>query len=223
MTTKLGTFKAACRHLGEPPLNTVSPNPSNLLSRSLNSAYEDVVERCLTKTNFNFAQVRGILARLDSTPKYGFAYYYQRPADALRIVYLSPSGFEFQPMPPNSYVEDQNDDGTPGGIATDAEALYARWNSRTRVEMPGLWEPNFARFVSLELALEIAPIVKPSAIETITKARNAVEHEAIGMSAVQQSRMVRKSGSWSTANRRHSRGGNGGGGSSSLSGAPEQN
>ncbi len=214
MTTQLAIFNECARLTGQPRLNTTAS--VNTLSRHLNSAYGEVTERCLQKTNFNFAMKRGILTRLSTTPDFGFAYYYQRPADMVRLIYLNYSGFDFQPAPADSYLEETI------GFATDASNVYARWVSRDVRDTPGIWDPSFARFVEVELALAVAPHVNTSAIEGLTKERSKVEREAIGLSAAQQNRTQRKPGRWSTANQRRSRGGNYGGSSGSLNGGPEQ-
>jgi len=216
MATQLGIFNECARLTGQPRLNVVNPSPSNTLARHLNSAYSGVVERCLQKTNFNFAMKRGILTQLASEPVFGFQYYYQRPADMIRLIQLNYSGYDFQPAPADSYAEETT------GFATDAENVYARWVSSDVRDTPGVWDPSFTRFVEVELALAVAPHVNTSVIEGLTKERSKVEREAIAISGTQQSRSQRRPGRWSTANQRRSRGGNYGGSSGSLNGGPEQ-
>lgn len=215
MTTQLEVWNEVARLLGQPPINTLAPDPSTELSRQLTAGWRSVVERCLEQTSFRFAMKRGALARIGSNA-FGFAYRYQRPADCLRMVELSMSGRDFDPMPAESYVEES------GVYATDADALYGHWVTSDAIDQPGRWSSTFTEYVSLKLALSIAPNVNASAIDMLIKLLPPAEKKAMAVDAVQQTRRQRRSGSWSTANMRHSRGGDSRGRGGSISGRPEQ-
>jgi hypothetical protein len=106
------------------------------------------------------------------------------------------------------------------GIITRASALYAKWVSYDAADNPGRWSETFLRYASLLLAQRCIKL-NTSRESAIMKELEVVKKEAISLDAVQGQATQRQQGSWSTANRRRSRGG-APGGFTSGSGLPEQ-
>lgn len=147
MSTRLLVMNEAARHLGEPPMN--DPDEDGNLGRTLRDAWPSSVKSCFEQGQWNFAQKRIKLEKIQDKPVYGFCNYYQLPADHMRTVFMSEWGFEEGWL--NQFSEES------GKIATDAQSLYLRYISETYVARVGDWPQVFADFVSADLASRTQP------------------------------------------------------------------
>jgi hypothetical protein len=193
VATQLTVFNDALLILGQAPLDNAAPSPSNERSRVLNANWQGTVEYCLEQAAWDFAEERGALSRLTDAPAFGYRYYYALPDDCLRVTFVSESGMEEDNL--LRYKVEK------GRIATDAEAVYAKWVSSTAIDAPGRWSSTFARFVATELAVRTAPKLNASALVFATKEREKVKPEAEGVDSAQNPPQFRKAGSWARAAR----------------------
>lgn len=204
-TTQLNVYNRVASLLAQPVMSVVNPDPSNEFSRALNRTWSEVVNGCLERTEFDFAKSRAALSRVLPAPIFGWSYYYQKPADCVRMVRLSQTGLPFDKLGPESWQEEE------GKYATNTEVLYIEYVTANAINYPGRWSTSFAEFVACEQAKLIGPKINSGAMETVIKAADRAEKKACSLDAVQGPVRLRRQGSWASANRRHSRGGNPGG------------
>lgn len=196
MASQLTVYNNTLALLQQSPLSTPDPNPTTESSRMLNANWESIVETCFEQGDWDFAQVRGILARSAETPAFGYAYYYEIPADMLRFTYVSETGAVNDPL-----LRYQIEGGR---IATDATAIYATWVSTNARDTPGRWSATFARYVAAELAFRCLKL-NTSAAEAIEKERGSTKKLSLGIDAVSDPPAFRAPGSWVRAIRSGSR------------------
>ena len=195
MSTKLAIFNGTRGILLQGHQSTENPNPSDECSKLLLEHYDRAVGRALEAGNWDFAIRKMILPRLVDVPLFGYTYYYQKPAWR-RLVFLSETGFPRDSMGPGSYEIDET------GIATNVGALYCSYVTPDAVNTPGSWSESFSRYVEFELA-EACIKVNRGVLKTIIEGKSRIRKEALGIDATQSPPVQRRSGSWSTANRRH--------------------
>lgn len=187
MPTQLSCFNDALLILGQAPLDNPNPNPSNERSRILNANWQPAVEHCLEQAAWDFAEKRGILSRVTPAPAFGYSFYYNLPADCLRLTFVSQSGLEGDDLLTYKVEE--------GKIATSAETVYAKWVSSETIAFPGRWSSTFARYVATELAVRSFKL-NASALEHAKDERKKAMREAPGVDAVQNPPQFRKPGQW---------------------------
>ena len=190
-TTMLETWNAALFLLGSSAANTTTP--SNEATRALNEAWRGAVKTCLEQGDFDCAKQRGALSVVEPAPAFGWTYYYAIPADSLRLVYVSQTGMQNDPLLRYA-IED-------GKIATDATTVYAIWISSTVIDTPGKWSSNFGNFVAATLASRCLRL-NPSARDDVQLALKRANAGAQGVDAVQNPPTFRRPGQWASAARR---------------------
>lgn len=209
MATQLELWNQALTFLQQPMMQSTETSTPNEAWRLLNAGWRSAAKQAIEAGNWDFAIKRGTFARIGQTPAYGYDFYYQIPADCARLVFVSQTGNKDEPMHPGTWEVDGSK------FATSAETVYARWVSYDAVSQPGIWSETFLRYAAAELAIRCIKL-NSGQMEFIMKERSKVTDEALSLDAVQHGVTQRKPGTWSTANRRRSRGG------ASGSGLPEQ-
>jgi hypothetical protein len=215
MAVLLDLFNGALGILQQPPMTTTEPATTTESSRLLNANWRGAVRQCLEAADWDFAIKRAALTQNGTVSGSGDPplNIFTVPADVARLVYVSDTGWDRR-MSPGGWEREVT------GIITRASALYARWVSYDALEAPGRWSETFVRYASLLLAQRCIKI-NTSVMGNIMDELKVVKKEAISLDSVGASPTLPQSGSWSTANRRHSRGG-ARGGFTGGSGLPEQ-
>jgi hypothetical protein len=192
MPTKLSIFNEALRILGQPRLTT--PEAETEPARQLRDAYEGAVMACYEAGNFNHTIRRAVLARLGTTPAWGYQYYYQLPTDFKKVAEITSSGLPDDPLVDYEIEE--------GGLATDADAVYLKYvSSELLVLTPGVWSQSFADFVSGTLAARTAPKIASSNIELAVEWEKRHRLKALAIDAVQNPPRRRIPGRWAASAR----------------------
>ena len=86
MATEVSICSNALRKLGDDPITSLTEDTER--ARLCNAFYESSRDSLLRSHPWNFAITRATLAKLSSTPAYGFAYQYALPTDpyCLRVL-----------------------------------------------------------------------------------------------------------------------------------------
>jgi hypothetical protein len=212
----LDLFNGALGLLQQPAMTTTEPSTTTEASRLLNANWRGAVRQALESADWDFGIERGALSQTgtvsdsDDPP----LVIYGLPSDVARLIYVSDTGWE-RKMPPGGWEREAT------GIVTRAEALYAKWVSYDALDAPGRWSETFLRYASCLLAQRCYKL-NTGALSSIVEELKIVKKEAISLDSVQGQPTQRQPGTWSTANRRHSRGGAPGGAFITGSGLPEQ-
>ncbi len=191
-TTQLSLYNAALRHLGERKLASLSDATEP--RRYLDDEYPDTVLLCLRAGNWNFA-IRSV--QMDAsgvvTPQFGYQSAFEKPADWLRTVVLSPSE-TFRP--PLRDYQDQS-----GYWIANLQTLYARYVSATLGMNLALWPPDFAEYVGAALARTIALRITASddKFEKAEQREKKYRTRAIATDAMDQAADAMPSGTWVTS------------------------
>lgn len=204
MPTQLDLYNEALGILRQERMTVVSPAETTSASRAMNQHWRAAVRQGLEKGDWDFAKKRAALSRSGTVPVMEFAYYYDLPAECARVTWVSETGVRSDVLPPGGYELE------PGKLATNAETVFVKFISYEAVDTPGLWTSLFLRYAGLILAHKAIKL-NPGVLKAILEEMPMREAEAEGLDAVQDSPSLRRPGSWSTANRRHSRGGSRGG------------
>jgi hypothetical protein len=215
MAVLLDLFNGALNALQQPVLSTTDPNPSTEASRLLNANWRGAAKQALEAADWDFAIKRSALTQTGTVAGSGDPplNIYAVPADVARLTYVSDTGWD-RKMPPGGWEREA------AGIVSLAAALYAKWVSYDALDAPGRWSETFLRYGALLLAQRSIKL-NASMLNAIVEELKVVKKEAISLDAVQAQPTLPQQGSWSTANRRHSRGG-ARGGFTGGSGLPEQ-
>ncbi len=147
MTTQLEVVNNALALCEEPPLTSLALNTE--ATRQCNAHWPQAVRSAFEVSTPNFALRRVQLNTFPTAPAFGYRAAYQKPADWVRTVSLSPSGKPMDPM--RSFV----DEG--GLILTDDGAAFMVYVSSGFFTLLGAWPAVFADFVAAELAQRVAP------------------------------------------------------------------
>lgn len=191
MPTKTDVYNMALGLLGQTLVDSDLDTTENTVV--LNGHWNSVCELCHEKTAWDFAKVRVQLARLSSTPVFGYDYYYAVPSDLLRMLTISQSG-----LVGDDFLDYESE---PGKIATSAETLYITYVSDTSISAVGRWSASFAYYVATELATRSMAKINPSAKDDIVRERKKAASDAIGLDATQGPPQQRRLGSWARAAR----------------------
>jgi hypothetical protein len=84
MASKVSISNLALTILGADRITSLEDNNEN--ARRLTAIYDQCLEDVLRAHPWNFALVRQGLARLATTPTFGYIYEYQLPGDCLRVI-----------------------------------------------------------------------------------------------------------------------------------------
>ena len=150
MATQLSVANGALRHLGPQRIDNLS-DTTKKAARALNDAWTDAVKFCFEDYNWNFASERASLALHETTPAFGYDYYYVMPPDWMKTINHTRSEDEDDKLDLYTY-EAGGTTATKGLIATDASAVYLRYVSSNYMTRYGNWPQNFADYVSAKLA-----------------------------------------------------------------------
>jgi len=195
MATKIGVFNAALGLLGITSL--ASPTDDNEVGRTLRSHWEAASDAAFEAGIWNFATERVELARLSAVPTFGYAYYYQLPADYQRLGFITETGRENDPL--LGYKEEK------GRIATDAERVFISYVSNLARVAVGNWSQAFADYVSAELANRAAPKIAIDQVDKMPKVLKDAKSNALNIDAVVQPPQFRRPGRFIRAVMRGSR------------------
>jgi len=142
MATKISVFNTALGYMGKTALQ--SPEDDDENGRTLRSHWVPAVDAAFESGGWNFAMKRVQLSRTSPAPTFGFEYYYNLPSDWQRIIYVSATGFENDPL---LFYEEED-----GKIATNADRVYLKYVSNLSRFEVGKWSQAFADYVAGELA-----------------------------------------------------------------------
>lgn len=110
-------------------------------ARAVNLLYDSVRDATLRSHPWNFAIARARLARLTETPAFTWSYYYQLPADFLRLLEVNPSTRDPYRLEGNRIATN----------ASTCEIVYVR-----RIEDETQFDPLFVQAFATRLAIELA-------------------------------------------------------------------
>jgi hypothetical protein len=155
--TKLQLYNDALRIIGERKL--ASETEARESRYRLDDIYDfGAIDYCLEITKPRFASLVDKISTSVTSTEYGFANTFDLPADYLAMVGLfSDAGLD---EPITRFIEQGRT------IATDHAAVYLRYTSTTSGAVLASWPPSFTRLVSAYLAKELAPRIRPDAIES---------------------------------------------------------
>lgn len=192
MTSRLGLYNRACRHLGERTLASLSESVET--RRALDAAWDDgFIKYCLEQGQWNFAMRSvSLTASPDVTPGFGLRYAFDVPTDWVRTVALS--GDEFFSVP--------YDDAVMEGEYWYAaiQPIYLRYvsNDASFGSDLSLWPETFTQFAAAHLAEQAcsAATGSESKIDRIRKDVKRLLADARGKDAMNEGTQFPPQGSW---------------------------
>jgi len=192
MATKLSVFNEALRILAQPLVASPSGPGEDL--RQLNGAWDSVIRACYEIGNWNFLVTRAELARAAEVPVWGYSYYYTLPTDFSRVVEISETGVNHDPL--LRYEIER------GKVATNVETVYLKYISTNIAAItPGDWSQAFADYVGASLALRTAPKLNPANLELADGLVKSSRVRALSTDAIQNPPAMRQQGNWARAAR----------------------
>jgi hypothetical protein len=189
MADKLYIFNEAARICSTSALQTVDETGETGLQ--LRNAWDGCVAYCFEQSGWQMAEKRAQLSRLVAAPEFGYAYFYQLPADCIRLLAVLESGVE------NDVTIRYKLEG--GRIASDADTIYVRYLSHDKFDRPGQWSQTFADWVAAELASRVAPKLNPKSVEFAMGQAKKRKSEARNLDALQQPAKLHRMSSWARA------------------------
>lgn len=138
MASKVEICNLALAKIGQPAIMSLDDNSPR--ARYCLQEYDSALEAALRSYPWPFAIVRKELGRKQKAPIFGFAYYYEIPADSVRIVDIFTGGQKYQ-------IESE-------GLATNAEHVAIRYVSK-KIPVEKL-DPQTLEVVVLALAVRIS-------------------------------------------------------------------
>lgn len=173
--TKLGATRIQSRTDGTPNANT------------MNDVYDDILEDLLRHHHWNFATKKVQLARLVSTPEFGFQFKYQLPAGIQRVV---------------SVHADNQGNSTPeysieeGVIHASSSEIYLEYI--VTVDDPNLMTSDFRKAFSMELASQTALKITGSSkvMDSMEKSAISALRRAKGSDSIENFPDQLQEGSW---------------------------
>jgi len=141
VTSKVSMCNSALIKLGTATITSLSDGTKN--GRLCNQRYDALRDELLRKHAWNFAIVQAEFARLVETPEFDLTYYYQIPADCIRILSLSDPDIKYR-------LEG-------GKIACDESTLKGRYIKREEdpIKYDALFIESFAWRMAWDLALVV--------------------------------------------------------------------
>jgi len=133
--SEVAICNSALTRLGAARISSLDDNSTE--GQLCREQYSKVRDMLLRSHPWRFSMERTELARLDSTPAYGFDFQYQLPGDCLRVVEM-----EFQ----QSY--DWTVEGTK--LLTNKESCNIKYIKK--IEDPGVFDPFFSEVLAAALA-----------------------------------------------------------------------
>lgn len=161
----------ALDHLNVSPITTIT-NPTDKVGKVLDRWYDNTRRATLRFHTWNFAMKRASIAKLVTTPEFGYAYEYQLPADYLRIVEVGDG---------NIYTDYGIETGKLLIDETSSDGLDIRYVfDNTNVDK---YDPLFVELIALELAHNICFALTGNVVlkRELRMARDEKRREALGV------------------------------------------
>lgn len=176
MASQVAICNLALTSLGADRITALSDNNEN--ARRLTAIYDYCLEDVLRAHPWNFAITRELLAKLTSTPTYGYDYEYQLPSACLRVIEVTDG---------TNIITDYKIEGRK--ILTDYDPIYIKYIAD--VGDPNQYTSQFVFLLASRLAAELAyPITNNKSTAElafnnyltrlqITKETNAQESDSV--------------------------------------------
>jgi hypothetical protein len=175
--SKISIYNAALGHLGERKLSSLTENREP--RRVLDDYYADIIGLCLEKHPWKFAVRHSeISASASVTPDFGFNNAFAKPDDWIRsIKFSADSTFSGSPLRMSEELD---------YWYADCDPLYVMYvsNSATLGGMRlGKWSEAFEEYVTLRLAMAIAPRItgNKADIDLLMKRAKRAFNEAVAV------------------------------------------
>lgn len=195
MTSEVSIINEALLELGQKTI--VARTDDSTDARTMDDLFDSTRDNLLRRHTWNFATKRIKLARSANTPAFEFAYQYPVPSDWLRTVVVSASDHGHTDI-----AYKQAYDATDGRvILSDATELWLAYVGQ--VTDPGVFGPDFARLLALDLAQRACIKLKNSRPlrEGLEKSYKAQWLAATSADAIEDMPDRRPEGSWVTGRR----------------------
>ena len=141
MASRVAISNLALTVLGADRITSLDDNSEN--ARRLTAVFDYCREDVLRAHPWNFAIIRAQLARLASTPAFGYDYEFQLPADCLRVIEVNDG---------TSLITDYKIEGRK--VLCDNDTLYTKYIGD--VIDPNQYTSQFISVLSSRLAAELA-------------------------------------------------------------------
>ena len=138
-TSKVDIANRALKKLGQPLITALPPSENNKAAVAINNMFEPIRNNLLRMHPWNFAIKRATLAKLSSTPAWGWSYEYGLPGDFLCLIDVKDN--IKHAIESNKILTDE--DGTIG-----IRYVY-------KVEDTSQFDPTFSEAFATKLALEL--------------------------------------------------------------------
>ena len=142
--------------LGEASINDLDDDLDS--ARALKRLYTIALDAALRDHNWNFAQIRRVLARHAETPEYEFSYQYTLPSDPYCLRVLETSLDTDEPWRIETFKSGSEQSRVIVTNATAVEILYI-----AKLTDPVLWDALFADAMGFELAFRACYAIKSNA------------------------------------------------------------
>ena len=143
MASRVSIANIAMTILGADRITSFEDNAEN--PRRLTAIYDECVEDVLRSHPWNFAIVRAQLARLSSTPAFGFDYEFQLPGDCLRVIEVNDG---------TMIIKDSDFKIEGRKLLSDKDSLYVKYIGN--VTDPNQYTSQFIYVLASRLAAELA-------------------------------------------------------------------
>jgi len=141
MSTRVSISNLALTILGADRITSIEDNNEN--ARRLAAIYDSCLDDVLRAHPWNFAIKRQLLARLTSTPVFGYDYEYQLPSDCIRVLEVN----DGSNLISNYVIEGRK-------LLVDEDSVYIKFIER--ITDPNYYTPQFIMVLSSRLAAELA-------------------------------------------------------------------
>ena len=141
MASEVDICNMALRRLGAERITSLADTTKR--AKLCNDAYTLVRDRVLRSHPWNFAMRRVTLAKLVTTPEFGFDNEFQLPSDCLRVIRID----DYEPEEINYVVEGDK-------LLIDEPSVKISYISK--VTNTAEYEANFIQVLAWELALELS-------------------------------------------------------------------
>lgn len=151
---------AALRLTGASQINMQSA-ASSPISSMASAVFTDVLRTVLATHPWSFSLRYAVLARLSTSPTFGYSSAYQIPTDCVRFIDIRSTPFTSSTEPPRVDAELVDYERAGNAIYTDSTPCYARYVS---VNCEPLAHEPFIEALAARLAVEIAPSVSSGGV-----------------------------------------------------------
>ena len=141
MASQVAICNTALTFLGADRITAISDNNEN--AKRLNAIYDQCLEDVLRAHPWNFAITRVALAKLASTPVYGYDYEFQLPSDSLRLIEVTDG---------TNLITDFKVEGRK--LLTDYDTIYIKYIAN--ITDPNEYTSQFIFVLASRLTAELA-------------------------------------------------------------------